>query len=309
LKQEVLPVCLGEGRTPLIEDRLDDSVVFFKLEFLNPTGSFKDRGYSPLLSLMRARGITEAVEDSSGNAGASFAAYSACAGIAASVYIPDTASGPKREQIEAHGAKVVQIRGPRSNAGDAVIRAVTEKVVYASHAYLPFVISGYATIAYELFEQLEDSPGTVICPVGQGGLLLGLYRGFKALKNAKLIKKIPQMVGVQASGCAPLRDFAIFGNPDLLESSVGNTIAEGIRVKRPVRVKTILTALEDSQGFIVVVDEEDILPARDELAKRGFYVEPTSAVVWPALLKSKKSLNHPIVIVLTGSGLKYRSDN
>ena len=114
-------VSLGEGNTPLISVKVFDREVYFKCEYLNPSGSFKDRGIATLISFLRLRGVTEAVEDSSGNAGASFAAYAARAGIKARVYVPDAASGPKRKQIEAYGAELIPVPGPRSNASDAVI--------------------------------------------------------------------------------------------------------------------------------------------------------------------------------------------
>jgi threonine synthase len=148
---------------------------------LNPTGSFKDRGSAVLVSALKAAGVEEVVEDSSGNAGASLAAYAARAAIQARIYVPEYASGPKRLQISAFGAQVVQIPGPRSATAEAVQREAKEGIAYASHAYLPHGIAGIATIAFEIAEQLKGSPGTVITPVGHGTLLLGLHRGFHAM--------------------------------------------------------------------------------------------------------------------------------
>ncbi len=301
------PVSLGEGGTPLVKDQVDHRSVFYKLEFLNPTGSFKDRGCSPTISFLASRGVKEAVEDSSGNAGASFAAYTARSGIHGRVFVPDSASGPKRRQIESYGVDVIRVLGPRSNAAEAVLNAARSGVVYASHAYLPFGIPGYATVAYEIFEQLDATPGTVVCPVGQGGLVLGLYRGFKSLRNANLVTEIPEIIGVQARACAPLWALAEYGRIGLDWTSEGETIAEGIRIVHPLRGDVVLAAIEQSNGKIVAVDEEEILPARDELAHRGFYVEPTSAVVWAALKRLRRVISEPIVLVLTGSGLKYLS--
>lgn len=301
------PVSLGEGDTPLVEDQVNHRSVFYKLEFLNPTGSFKDRGCSVTISLLASRGVKAAVEDSSGNAGASFAAYTARSGIHGKVFVPDSASGPKRRQIESYGAEVIRIVGPRSNAAEAVLNAAESGIVYASHTYLPFGIPGYATVAYEIFEQLDGNPGTVICPVGQGSLVLGIYRGFKALMNAKLVKEIPGIIGVQARACAPLWAVAEYGRIGLDWTSEGETIAEGIRIVHPVRGDAVLAAIEHSNGKMVAVDEEEILPARDELARRGFYVEPTSAVVWAALKRLQGTIAEPVVLVLTGFGLKFWS--
>ena len=137
---------LGEGSTPLVAEEMDAGRIYLKCEHLNPTGSFKDRGTAVLISALKAVGVEEAVEDSSGNAGASFAAYAARAGIRAKVFVPDYASGPKRAQIEAYGAELVPIVGPRSAATEAVLRAVDAGSVYASHAHLPHIMAGMATI-------------------------------------------------------------------------------------------------------------------------------------------------------------------
>jgi threonine synthase len=303
--ETVTPISLGEGNTPLIADRVEGRDVCFKLEYLNPTGSFKDRGCTLTMSFLASRGVHEAVEDSSGNAGASFAAYANRAGVRGKIFIPDSASGPKRLQIEAFGIEVVRILGPRSNASEAVMNAAVAGSSYASHAYLPFCLPGYATLAYEIFEELGENPGTVICPVGQGGLLLGVYRGFRALKGSNLIPELPVLIGVQARACAPLWALAEYGPEGLALVSEGQTLAEGIRVLRPIRGDAVIAGIEESHGWLVAVDEESILPARDQLARRGFYVEPTSAVVWPALLENIGKVQEPIVQILTGSGYKY----
>jgi threonine synthase len=296
---------LGEGDTPLVWSRAFDRELAWKLEYANPTGSFKDRGSAALVSFLVARGVKAAVEDSSGNAGASFAAYAARAEMQARVYIPDSASGPKRRQIEAYGAEIVRIMGPRSNAAEAVRKAAEHaEAVYASHAYMPFNLMGYATLAYELVEQMPDPPGSVLLPVGQGGLLLGLARGFNALVNAGVIGKSPTLVGVQARACAPLWALASYGAEGLGWTTEGETLAEGVRVSLPLRGDAVLQAVEGSGGVFIAVDEEEILPGRDQLSRRGFYVEPTSAIVWNALSQVVGRVPEPLVVVLTGSGLK-----
>jgi threonine synthase len=279
--------------------------VAFKCEFQNPSGSFKDRGSALLVSFIRSRGVESAVEDSSGNAGASFAAYAARAGMKARVFIPDSASGPKRAQIEAYGAEVVSIMGPRSNAAEAVRRAAEDGAVYASHAYLPFNLPGYATVAYEIAEQLEGVPGTVVAPAGQGGLLLGIIRGFVALLKAGVIDRMPVPIGVQARACAPLWALQSYGRAGLAWVAEGQTLAEGIRVSYPLRGDALLQATDLYKGMFLAVDEEDILAGRDALAGMGFYVEPTSAVVWRALGQVAGQVPEPVVLVLTGSGLKW----
>jgi threonine synthase len=296
----------------------------FKCEYQNPTGSFKDRGTATLTSFLVARKVHSAVEDSSGNAGSSFAAYSARAGIKAKIFVPDSASGPKRTQIEAYGAEVVRIMGARVNAAEAVRRAVEpssgvlkpaprlaegeakpeQRPVYASHAHMPFMLPGYATLAYELYAELGTVPGTVIMPVGQGGLLLGVGRGFEALRAAGLTTSVPKLIGVQARACAPLWAVSAYGTAGLSWTVDAETMAEGIRITHPIRGDAVLQIVKSSSGAFLAVDEEEILPGSRALARRGFYVEPTSAVVYGAISQIAGRVPDPLVVVLTGAGLK-----
>jgi threonine synthase len=308
-------VSLGEGSTPLLWAEALGRQVAFKCEYLNPTGSFKDRGSSVIATFLQSRGVTAALEDSSGNAGASFAAYAARAGMKAGIYVPATASGPKLRQIESYGAELHPIQGPRSAVTSALESALESPssfgrwqggmVAYASHAYLPVNIPGYATTAYEIFEQIGGAPGAIVVPAGQGGLLLGLYRGFDALKRAGLVKSIPYMVGVQARACSPLWVLSTAGMSAWGFVTEGQTLAEGVRIKSPLRAGSLLRMVEAGHGEFIPVDETDILRGRDELAKRGLYVEPTSAIVWSALEQTLKRLPDPVAVILTGSGYKY----
>jgi threonine synthase len=222
------------------------------------------------------------------------------------IFIPDSASGPKRAQIESYGAEVVRIMGPRSNASKAVRRLVDQDpaFAYASHAYLPVNLPGYATLAYEVVEQLGESPGSVLIPAGQGGLLLGAGRGFQALQRAGVIQGLPRLVGVQARACAPLWALYSYGLDGLRWVSEEPTLAEGVRVSQPLRGDSVLQIIAASQGQILAIDEAEILPGRDELARRGFYVELTSAIVWGALAQVIEQLPEPVVVVLTGTGFK-----
>lgn len=304
LSKDAPVITLGEGNTPLIWSEAFDREIAFKLEFLNPTGSFKDRGTAPFVSFLRSRSVKAAVEDSSGNAGASFAAYAAAAGIKGRVYVPEYASGPKLAQIEAYGAEVVSVTGPRSAATEAAQRFVAEGSVYASHAYLPHYMSGYATIAYELVEQLGKTPGTVISPAGQGNLLLGIGRGFEALKSARIIQQMPKLIGVQALACAPLWATFCQGEQGYRQVNECPTLAEGVRVRKPLRLNPLIQFVVANGGKFCAVAEKDILSSQSQLARRGLYVEPTSAIVWNALEQVVSEIPEPIVVILTGSGLK-----
>ncbi|MEK6222495.1 MAG: pyridoxal-phosphate dependent enzyme, partial [Chloroflexota bacterium] len=297
-------ITLGEGNTPLVTKKVLGSDVGFKLEGLNPTGSFKDRLTAIEISFLQSLGITQAVEDSSGNAGASFAAYAASAGIDGTVYVPDYASGPKRHQIEAYGQEIIMVPGPRSAAGLAVMEAVAKGANYASHAYLPIGTPGYATIAYELVAQMGQAPGTVISPVGHGSLLQGIILGFEALMKRKIIQNMPHFVGMQARACAPLWLRKTMGEAALEELEEGETLAEGVRVMHPIRGDALIKLSEKYSVDILAVTEENIMLGKRTLAKMGMYVEPTSAIVWEGILFANENTPPPSVAILTGSGLK-----
>lgn len=299
-------VSLGEGNTPLLWEKFEGHEVALKLESLQPTGSYKDRGSAVLVSQLLGRGVREAVEDSSGNAGASFAAYAAQAGLTCRVYVPEAASGPKRVQIEQYGAKLMRIPGPRSEAARAVLVEADAGVAYASHAYLPFGLPGIATIAYEIWEQLgRQAPGSLVAPVGHGGLLLGIVRGFSALESARLIGRKPFYLGVQAAACDPVVRAFQHGLEAMTVAGEEATVAEGVRVRMPVRARALIQEIKADQGAFCAVPETEILPAFHALARRGYYVEPTSALVWAVLSTWIAKLPKPVVVVLTGLGLKY----
>ncbi len=297
-------ISLGEGGTPLLEGKVGDLPVHFKCEQQNPTGSFKDRGAAVLVSCLAAGGVRHVVEDSSGNAGSALAAYTARAGIRAEIYAPATASGPKLAQMRACGAEVVTVAGPRSAATEAVRQRAEAGVVYASHACQPHELAGVATLAFEIVEQLGDAPGSVVSPAGQGSLLLGMHRGFEALRRAGIIERTPRLVGVQALACAPMWATHRGGAAGLRLVREAETLAEGIRILRPVRGEAVMAAVDASGGLWCAVDEDEIREGAEALARQGLYVEPTSAVVWPALLSVGGDLPQPIVAILTGSGFK-----
>ncbi len=297
-------ISLGEGATSLVWDSYQGKSIGYKLEYQNPTGSYKDRATAVLAAQLIARNVHEAVEDSSGNAGASFAAYAAKAGIKATIFVPSTASGPKLRQIEQFGANLVRVDGPRSEAARLVREAANKGTAYASHAYLPFGMLGIATIAYELIEQTNKPIGTVIAPVGHGSLLLGIIRGFQALIRAGKVKDLPYFIGVQAANCSPVYNaYSHNSTQDFTKP----TIAEGVRVTTPLRGDQILEQFNKNNGKIVAIEEESILSSRSQLATRGIYVEPTSALVWSALKHEINTLVEPVILILSGSGYKYSS--
>lgn len=297
-------ITLGEGNTPLLQGIFNHHPIYYKLEGQNPTGSYKDRGSAVLVSFLKARGVTSCVEDSSGNAGASLAAYCARAGIDLQVFIPESASGPKSWQIEMYGAHVARIPGPRSKAAEAVLNEVQNGHVYASHAYMPFGLAGIATIAYEIVATLGKEPGTVISPVGHGGLLYGIMLGFEALQAAGLIKRVPYYLGVQARNCNPVVEAYSRHSTVIEPIEAKPTLAEGASVTQPVRAGQILKRVLNGGGKLTDASEPAIQQAYRLVAKQGIFYEPTACLSLTPLLDDKIELPEPIVVILTGMGIK-----
>ncbi len=300
-------VTLGEGNTPLIWIPVRGRKIGYKLESLNPTGSFKDRGTSVLVSRAKALGIKHLVEDSSGNAGSSLAAYTARAGIRAKIYVPEDASGPKCKQIARFGAELFPVPGPRANAAAAVLEAARSGAVYASHAYLPLGIPGTANIAYELWRQIPGKPGAVLVPVGHGSLLLGLYHGYRALQNAGIIDEVPVLIGVQSAACDPLVQAYENGETRAVPVQPGLTLADGVRISEPIHDREILEAVRYTGGKLVRVDEDQLSRGKKELSALGIDLEPTSALVWNALQEQLDWLPGPVICIISGHGLKSES--
>lgn len=307
----VTPVTLGEGWTPLLAKQFDGRTVHFKLEMLNPTGSFKDRGAAVLVSMLRQQGHKQVHDDSSGNAGTALAAYAAQAGINARLFVPASASPTKLSQIALYGAQLTPVGGPRSAASRASEQAAASgESVYASHIYNPFSILGYKSIAYELWEQLNyQAPDILIFPLGHGSQALGLSQGFEDLKDAGLIDRPPRLIGVQAAACAPL--WAAFHQDEAPDKPAqeGETLAEGIRIIDPIRRAGVLTAIEASGGDILTVSENDIRQGLRFLARQGISVEPTSAVIWPAYQHIQTQLPKGAIVVLSITGSGYKTPN
>ena len=309
LPEDTPKITLGEGWTPLVDEVIYGLPVRLKLEFLMPTGSFKDRGAAVLVSFLKHLGVEEVVEDSSGNAAASLAAYCARAGIRARIFVPSYASPGKLEQIRAYGAELVPVAGSRADAARAAEEAARAGSYYASHYWNPFVLEGLKTLAYELAEQLGwRAPDNLIFPSGQGTFLLGAYHGFRELLEAKLVEKLPRLFAVQAEACAPIALAFQQGLERPAEIEPKETIAEGVRIARPVHGAQVLAAIRETGGAALTVSEEEIMEARSALARRGLFIEPTSAVAVAGLRRLiEQGAIKPVeltIVPLTGSGLK-----
>lgn len=307
------PITLGEGRTPLLECEWRGlGHALFKLDFLNPTGSFKDRGTAVMLSYLRARGVESVLEDSSGNGGASVAGYGAAGGMRVTIFAPSSTSPGKIAQVRAYGADVALIDGPREESQTAAIQRSGGDSFYASHNWQAFFLQGTKTLAYEIWEDLDfRAPDNVIVPVGAGSSLLGCWLGFRELLAAGQIRALPRLFAAQPLNCSPVDASFTAGSDHPVARPVSATIAEGASIARPLRLRQMLEALRSSGGRSVAVPEAHIVQALRDLSHRGLLVEPTSATAaagYASLLESKAiAPAETTVVLLTGSGLKSAS--
>ena len=302
------PVSLGEGLTPLIPRTVSGVRVLLKCEWFNPTCSFKDRGASVMISLLRAQGIDHVLEDSSGNGGAAVSAYAAAGGIAATIMTPASTSPAKTVQMRAHGATVELIPGSRQDTADAAI-ARSASIFYASHNWHPFFLHGTKTLAYELWEDLGFRvPDNIVTPCGAGSTVLGCEIGFSELLRSGQIDRLPRIFAAQPANCAPVAAAFIAGSDDAVPTTITPTIAEGTAIAHPVRIRELLGTLRQTRGGAVTLTEQEIGTATLDLARTGIYVEPTCAQAAAAFGKLLRTgtitPEQTTVLVMTGTGLK-----
>lgn len=297
-------ISFDEGFTPLVEESFFGKKVLLKQDHLFPSGSYKDRGASVLISKVKELGITNVVEDSSGNAGAAIAAYCAKATIQCHIYVPEKTSPGKLQQIEQYGGKLHKVPGSREQTAQAAIQQA-KTTYYASHYWNPYFFHGTKTFLFEVVEQLGWTiPDLLITPVGNGTLLYGAFIGLKELQREKIIETLPKIIGVQAENCSPL--YYEWKNKGKITQyqTLKTTIAEGIAIENPKRESDILQAVEETNGEIITVQEKEITHALLTALRKGYYIEPTSAVAIAGLKKYSFGKNTVVVLPLTGHGLK-----
>jgi len=302
------PITMGEGCTPLLRRTLHGEPALLKCEWFMPTGSFKDRGTSVMLSLLRAQGVREVLEDSSGNGGAAVSAYAAAGGMHATIMAPASTSPAKTVQMRAHGATVELIPGTRQDTADAALRR-SATVFYASHNWHPFFLHGTKTLAYELWEDLGfRAPDNIVTPCGAGSNVLGCEIGFSELLRAGEIDTMPRIFAAQPANCGPIAAAFLAGSDAPVAIAIRPTIAEGTAIAQPIRLAEVLGTLRETRGGAVMLSEAEIGAATLDLARIGIYVEPTSAQAAAAfgklLAAGTITPAQTTVLVLTGSGLK-----
>ncbi len=287
-----VPRILGEGRTPVVEVHRHGARAALKLEYLNPTGSFKDRGAAASVYHARTLGYDCVVEDSSGNAGISTAAYAAHLGLKARIHTYQGAGRGKKALIRALGAELVE--WPTRRDAAVAAEAEADRCYYVAHTWSPVFLEGIASVAGELAQYRDWA---FIVPASSGTLLLGLWRG------AVRAGWRPRLIAVQAAEAASLE-----GRVPLLARVGGasSRLADALVVREPPRLGEMARAVAESGGGLVIVGDEAIGEALRELLGMGFIVEPSSAAAWAAFRElARRGIIEDAVVFLTGSGLKY----
>jgi threonine synthase len=299
-------ISLGEGGTPLVHapslSREVGAEVFIKVEGMNPTGSFKDRGMTAAITQVVKEGDTTVVCASTGNTSASAAAYAAHAGLKCVVMIPQgkIAAG-KMAQAIVHGAELVQVDGNFDDCLDMVRQLSHDFPVALVNSVNPYRLQGQKTAAFEIVDALGDAPDIHMLPVGNAGNISAYWMGFKQYAEAGLATKRPRIWGVQAEGAAPFVHGEPIKDPE--------TIATAIRIGNPASWSLAIAARDESHGWIRAVSDAAILAAQAKLANDiGIFVEPASAAPIAGLLAASAAGEVPagatIACTVTGNGLK-----
>ncbi|MFV0390045.1 MAG: threonine synthase [Pyrinomonadaceae bacterium] len=315
-------ISLGEGATPLVksENLSNKGELYFKMEQLNPTGSFKDRFAALETALIKQAGIETFIATSSGNTGSALAAYSAKHGLRCLLFVNEIAPVPKLKQMLAYGAEVYRVKdfGVTNELSAPIFKRLQDlaaesgtRLVISAYKYSPDGMEGVKTIGYELVEQLGEVPENIFVPVGGGGLLSGIRRAFEDLKERKLIENLPKINGVQPE----LNDTIVTSwlqNADKAQQIETTTSISGLAVQVDIDATLALNAVKATGGCAISVTDEEIYSAQRMLAtKEGVYAEPAGAASVAGYLKAL--VNGTVgetgknVCILTGHGLKDTS--
>ncbi|HKW68979.1 MAG TPA: threonine synthase [Candidatus Dormibacteraeota bacterium] len=300
-------VDLAEGSTPLVPSRnigraLGLEHLYFKYEGLNPTGSFKDRGMVVAVAKALESGSRVFMCASTGNTSASMAAYAARTGARAIVVVPNGEIAlNKLSQALMYGAKVIALRGTFDNALETVRDVTSHYPVALMNSVNPNRIEGQKTAAFEIVDELGESPDYLVLPVGNAGNITAYWKGFREYLAAGHATRLPRMIGAQAEGAAPIVNGAPVANP--------RTVASAIRIGNPASWEGATSARDESGGLIAAVTDTEILAAQVRLAgSEGLFAEPASAAPLALLIRLARegriNKDSTAVVVLTGSGLK-----
>ena len=298
-------ITMGEGGTPLLDNRklYKTGRMLIKYEAANPTGSFKDRGSSLEITKALEFGKNKVALASTGNMGASVAAYAAFAGLECRVFIPDFVGVEKIRQIKAYGAETISVDGDYSIA----MKRAEDYVVSHGDSFLtgdyPWRSEGTKTIGFEIADQLYwHIPDHVVVPVGNGTLISSIFEAFRELTFVGITDRIPRIIAVQVENCDPVVHAWESDLGEVMPVRNPRTIATAIACGDPIDGIAALRAIRESGGEALRVSDEETLDARDRLARNGIFVEPSGAVAYAGVMKKK--LEGTIVCLATGHGLK-----
>lgn len=318
VRHEENVVTLGEGMTPLIRlqqlgNKTGFDALYLKDEGTIPTGSFKARGAAVGVSRAKELGVKVLAMPTNGNAGGAWATYAARAGIKATVIMPTSAPEITRNECAITGADFYLVNGLISDAGKIVGRAVQEHGWFdASTLKEPYRIEGKKTMGYELAEQFGwEVPDVILYPTGGGVGLIGIYKALRELQEIGWIgEKLPRLVAVQATGCAPIVKAFEEGKADSEFWNDAKTVAFGITVPKALGDFLVLDAVYQTNGCAIAVNDEEILDAQKQLATiEGTFVCPEGAATFAAALRLKEQgwikPEEKVVLLNTGTGLKY----
>jgi len=310
-----LNLSLGEGNTPLIQlNRLMENFnlpqVFIKNETVNPIACFKDRGTTVAVQKAVSLGIKRIGTVSTGNMASSTAAYGAKAGLETFVLLKEDITPDKLLLTSMYNPALVKVKGDYGELFYESFSVGRKHNIYFINSVDPFRIEGYKVTSFEIFLQLENRiPRYIFVPVSSGGHLIGLMKAFLDLKEEGFFQHFPTFVGVQANGCSPIAQAYASGHSRVRRIKKAETIAHSISNPDPPGGNILLKLIQENSGIILDVSDKEILEAQKMLAElEGIFCEPASATALAGLLKLsgqvKLEENDPIVLVVTGSGLK-----
>jgi threonine synthase len=308
-------VSLGEGGTPCRRSKRLGKIwnidgLYFKDETQNPTNSFKDRAAALLVSHAQSLKKNKIICASNGNQGASIAAYASLEGMECTNIIPKKIDVGKKAQMIAYNSKIIENGDYVDEAIEEAIKSKYREYYQATPEFNPLTIEAQKTISYEIFQQVGPIEG-IIVPMGSGGLLLSIWKGFKELREGGIIKSLPKMIGVQSQASSPIVN-QMEQIEEILNKPIKkgfNSYALGILVKKPFYQDLALKAIKYSNGMAISIPENIMLTSAEELASNeGIFAEPASALTVGALNilreENKIRTNEKIVCMITGSGLK-----
>ena len=306
---------LGEGQTSLLRsvflvEKLGLKELFFKNETQNPTWTFKDRGTACSVQNAFALGYGRFGTLSSGNMGASVAAYGSRAGMDTFIMLKDNVPREKIDALTIYGAKAFQVYGDYGELYTRLLEFGNHLHIYFSLSDDPLRIEGYKSLAFELLEQTDGQlPDFLAVPLGSGGLCRGILKGFEELRDSGIILQVPRFVGVQAAGNSPIVDAFEKGADHIERFRNSSTLDHVLENPYPPSGNQVLRKLKANNGLLLKVNNESILTAMRVLSQEGIFAQPASATALAGLIKAVNNKmilpGSRVVVVVTGSGLKY----